>query len=391
MKRHLSAVAGSRGLNSLVQAIVLVLVARAVSIHEFGIFSAVISAQITVALATTFGVPTFVGREYALGDLSAVKAALRINMASAVLLLIVVGGGALFFPGSDGLVVGLALHGVALSIEKGIEGRLAIDAARREYFATSLAFWVRASVNVGLYLALVAVGQNALLAFGLSRLAGSALSAIVTLAMIKSPIAPVSPLAVTLRRLVPVGVSDAINALRFLDVVAVTVFGGAAAGAAYSAASKVLTPMGIVAGSMSSVVVPRAAVASDERLRPLVAKVFAVAIAGTVPLLLLAPISGWLMELVFGGEYAGEGAVLIAFLARLLVAVALPLLVAVAIARRLEVKVARNALLFVPILLIAASVGAAFGGAEVAALLLAAVTWANLVFFVLLLRRRSSS
>jgi O-antigen/teichoic acid export membrane protein len=303
-------VSAGRILGALIQAVTLLLLARDLGPHQFGLFSAVFGTVIVVQSVFDFGIATLVIKERAVDQHSAlIHSALRITDQTSFLLsaaiaipLLLLG---LFLDPFYFLLLPLA---VWAACERHADIWLSVPLADGDARINTQNLLVRRTVSALLYIGAVAAGIEAAFAFA----AATALTAIVSLIAIRRIVSKkitFYPVPLKLREVVnrswPFWVNSLGTQARNLDTVIVSSVAGASQAGFYAATSRATGPLRILSTSMAAVLLPASAGKERKHLRKLFRLVWAMAaICGFIygTLLLLVP---FLVTTFLGSEYKG--------------------------------------------------------------------------------------
>lgn len=363
MLRQFGGVAFARGLSSLSQAILLVLVARGVGPSEFGVLATFLSLHIVLFSLGSMNATTFISREYAIGNLSFVATALRVNTVALSAVFVVVSVLSLFIIDDPRIIIAVSGNAIAVLFENIADARLAIAFARKTVVAPTLSVSVRAALTISIYLLLILNSIDLLVAYGIARLGGAIVGNLIAVLSVRVHADPTpAPVFTTLKLLVPLATAKAMGSLRNLDNVIVVAVSGAAAAGLYSAVSKVLAPFNIVPNALNSIVIPRVAGADIHRVRRYCDIAFLSGVVISLATLCLIPINEWLVLTIFGKAYSGGGIVLSLVLLRLGIVSVSPVLAGMLQAKRLDRYVAINSTIVAVATLVAVAVGSFFWG-----------------------------
>ncbi|PKI90848.1 hypothetical protein CW368_09295 [Actinomycetales bacterium SN12] len=355
--RQFGGVAFARGLSSLSQAILLVLVARGVGPSQFGVLATFLSLHIVLFSLGSLNATTLISREYATGNHGFVVTALRINAVALSGVFVLVGSLGLFLIDDPRLLIAVSGNAVAVLLENTAEARLAIAFARKTVSAPTLSVSVRAALTISIYLLLFFGSVDLLVAYGVARTGGAIVGNLIAVLCVRTELSVRrAPTWSTLAMLVPLATAKAMGSLRNLDNVVVSATSGALAVGLYSAVSKVLAPFSIVPNALNSIVIPRAARADLRRVRRYCDIAFYVGVAISFATLGLTPVNEWIVQTVFGPEYAGGGFVLSLVMLRLGVVSVGPVLGGMLQAKRLDRYVAINSTIVAVATLLAVAV-----------------------------------
>ena len=298
----------SRGLGSLLQAAVLVLLARAVPASTFGLVNAVIGVVGILLVVTGWGLSIYVPRARARGDAADVVAALRVNTLSNVVTGVILAGAIAVWTTRGGLPVALAVIGVSLALERNIDTVLGVPIADGDSRTPAVSMLLRRVVSLGVLVACLRAGLDPLWSYGGGLLAGALAGQLHVRRVVRvDASAGRTPARDVLRQAWPFLVSNLTAQARTLDTAIVaTVLSPASAGL-YAAASKLVQPLLLIPQTVGAVVTPHAARLGPRDARRLGLKLVAVFLAALVPIVAVLPFAEPLITLVMGSSYAGAG------------------------------------------------------------------------------------
>ena len=380
MLKHLGTITAARGLYTVTQAVLLIYLARSIGPHEFGVIASFLAAHTVLFWLAGMNTPTFVTREIALGEIDKSVAAMRLNafiMAVAVVLAL---ASCLLIVGQPLLLLAVAGNAIAVWSERVTENRLAVAYGQKRVRVPAATLTVRAMVPLALYLGLVVVGTNALIAFATARIAAGLASQLLGILLIRLPRPPAqTPIRTLLRLQAPLATSQSAGALRMLDSVIVISIAGPAASGVYSAVSRVIAPFTTLAASAAPILVPRAAHATSVRMIRMLDGLLIGGLALSSITLALIPFAESLIIFVFGSKFAGGGSVLIWVLLRIGPTTAAPLISNALQAKGHDRLVAINSVVTSILTLTAVAIGALLGGATGAAAGFAGVSLVGMI------------
>lgn len=390
MFRQLIGLTGARLVGAVLQALALILLARSAGVAEYGTFSTIFAVQSVLFTVAIFGMPTFILREHPLGRLGHVAAALTLNRRISVACSVVAVAATAWIGGSADFALLAVVLSASFALEKSTEVNSALRIARGETRSPAVAIVVRPLVALAA-VSVAGLAGHALLVYAVGRMLGAVVGALLT--RVRSPDEAIGSAALV-RALWPIAIGVSVTTFATLDVALVAVFGGSAEAGLYGAASRIVAPAGIVAAAFATVVMPRvvgvartAAAQWLRRLNSLFVALIPVALA-------VAAFGQPIMGLVFGAAFE-RGGLILAFLV-----LTVPFNIAGTVYETLmqawgaERTGALLALVFTPIALAAATVGALAGAGEGAALALlvtAVVKGGTMASFALRAERRHFS
>lgn len=311
-------IAGARALNSIAVAVIFIFLARDLGAASFGVFAALVAIQQILLVVAGLNAPAYIAREDALGRATRVRSALKVNALS-------LSAGVALAAASvaldtthlvTGLVVALLSNAVAGGLDLLGDARLAVAISRQERKRPASAIAIRALLLSGVFVSLVSIGQDGLIAFAVARFLASLVGYTAARLLVHPDRASPHAMRSTLMEMMPLSITSSLAALRGLDTTLISVFAGAAAGGIYAAAARLLAPAGLLSSAMSSVVMGRAAQASATSVRKRFDQLFVFMCALTVAPLAILPFASELMVFIFGASYGGGGLVLVLVLMR---------------------------------------------------------------------------
>lgn len=244
------------------QAVLLMVAARLVAPSEFGLLSVVVGVATVVQTAGEFGLATYIARERARDpDSAGIATALRFNAVTTFglalfIALLICGAGLLISP-TYYLMLPLCIWA---SSERNTEAWLQLCVADGDIWHNVVNLNVRRLSAIALLLAFVAISIEPLLAYSL----GVAIAAIGAQLWVRkslkrrvdfSHIGKFRAVLSESRHYWAVSVGAQV---RNLDVVVVASIAGATASGFYAAASRITSPLRIIPGSFSGLLLPRA-------------------------------------------------------------------------------------------------------------------------------------
>jgi O-antigen/teichoic acid export membrane protein len=380
MLKHLGAMGFARGLTAVSQAVLLILLARDVGPHVFGVIASFLAAHTFLFLVAGMNTPTFVTREIALGEFANAITSIRLNAIVMAVAMMLALASSLILTDKPLLLLAVAGNAVAVWSERVTENRLAVAYGEKRIKPPVTTLVIRSLVPLALYLSLAMLGLEALIAFAVARVVAGLVSQLLGAFMISLPRVNVStPARVLLRAQAPLATSVSMGALRTLDSVLVIAVAGAAVSGIYSAVSRVVSPFGMVAVAAAPVLVPRAAHATSVRVSRILDGLLLAGLALSAMTVVLLPIRESLVVFVLGPEFAGGGAVLLFVLLRVGPYAAAPLLATALQAKGFDHLTALNDIATSVLALVTVAVGAILGGATGAAAGFAVVSLLGMV------------
>jgi O-antigen/teichoic acid export membrane protein len=263
-----SGLLASRLVAGVLQAVMVLLLARWAGARDFGVVSAVIGVGIVVSVAADLGMSTYVARARALGQHAAVHAALIVNRRSTATVGLVSVIALSSAAGRGAVPWGVVALGLSLAIEKSVDTMMSVPIADGDTRAATMSVLVRRVVACGGFVACFVAGADPVWAFALWSLVG----AVVGQAHARRVTAPLRATPPGALRLALVGswpffLSNVTVSARSLDTAVVAVVASAGTAGLYSAASRLTSPFMLVASTVTTVLMPHAARASASRAR----------------------------------------------------------------------------------------------------------------------------
>ena len=360
---------------ALIQAVTMLLLARDLGPHGFGMFSAVFGTVIVFQAALDLGIATMLVRERAANPASPmIHSALRVTdrmafvLTGAVSLPLLVLGSFL-----DSFFFTLLPLAVWAACERHTETWLAVPLADGDARINTQNLLVRRAITALLYLGAVAVGLDPALAFSMAM----SLTAVVSLIVIRKIVVmrlalDSSPL--TFREVIRSSWPYWINSLgtqaRNLDTLVVSTVAGASQAGFYAATSRATGPLRIFSTSMAAVLLPASASAGRKQLRSLFRLVWAMTVfCGLLygGLIIVVPTA---VEIFLGEAYQGAVLPLQIVLAGLVFAALSSLFTSMLQGANLQYFVAKTAIATTAVCLALVCIGAFVAGAVGAALAL---------------------
>ncbi|OLT48650.1 hypothetical protein BJF87_19645 [Gordonia sp. CNJ-863] len=350
------------------QAVNVIILARAVTPDLVGVASAVIGLGMVVFTVTDLGASTYVMKAYAEGDMVAARSGLRLINLSGWLSCVGATGLAFAVHGPLGLPIAMLPLVASVAVDRLVEYRLAVPIAATSTAVPAVSIILRRSVQFGGFLLMWRLDTGAVAAYSLSQLLGALVGYVHSVRFLPRYMDSTVPAAVPIRAIVvqsfPYLVNNVSVHIQLLDTFLVTTLAGAYRGGMYSAAMRVTSPLLLIPGTLAAAVLPAAA-----RATPYEARSVARRLTLAVPLMvIMAAAGGSLLAepvcvLLFGTEYAAAAAPLTLLLMTFPFALIAAALSAALQARGDQVRVARVGLIGAAGFILAVGVGAWLHGA----------------------------
>lgn len=363
----------SRLAAAAVQAVVGIGLARSVSPAEYGVVVGFTGIVLLWFIICDLGVSSYTPRARALGDRRAVSTALQLNVATAVAGAMIATAATVFGPLGVELGSVLALIVVGFALDKNIDAAVGIPIADGERLFPAVSVLLRRGTTAAVFFAALAVGVDPVLAYCLATAAGPVTGQVHMRLRLRAlgfgrSRWSLSEMRAVVRDSSFFAINDVGNQSRSLDVAIVGVVSSSASAGLFAAASKLLAPFALVAATLATVVLPRAARAQAATIRR---GGITLGLASLVMLIAAAPVA-YLAEpiitFVLGQDYASASPALAVLVLGLpFTAVASPLDALLQGSGRARF-VAMNALVFAVLLLAGVLTGSTVAGATGAAI-----------------------
>lgn len=370
--RQFAWVSGGRILAALIQALIMLLLVRAVSPAEFGFFAGVYGVLTVVQTFFDFGLPTLVSRERAKrANPGVVTGALHLNnalsLAMGLSLVVVIG---LLGATTNSQFFLLLPLGVWAAAERNADAWLVVVFADGDARINTTNLVSRRLGNLALFAALtIWTGIDPVLGFGISSAAAACASWVFAHSYVKRRLAPAEGIRATVlfRMSYPYWINSVATQARNLDATIIGLVAGPAQAGFYAAAARLTNPLRILPTSLAAVLLPASSSRNSSNMRGLLKLVMIV--VGGLALLYLAlglafPI---LVPLVLGEAYVGAVPALQITAAGLIFASAAALLSSLMQGVGLKHFVAGTAVLTTVVCLVGVGFGGFFWGASGAA------------------------
>ncbi|MCP9274277.1 oligosaccharide flippase family protein [Mycolicibacterium arenosum] len=311
MNAQFASILSARILANVLQAINVIVLARAVSPSDIGMTSAIIGFCMVLFTITDFGLSTLISKSYAREDHVMVASALRWTTITTWVF------------GLSALGVGLglsALHLIPLSmtalilsvaVDRCVEYRLSVPIAAESKAVPASSILLRRGVQFIVFVGFVIAGVAALWAYALAQLLGALVGYLQSTYFLRTRVVKVEnrlPWRTVLKNSYAFFVNSVTAQISTLDTFLVSVFSGAHSAGLYAAASRVTSPLILIPGTLASTVLPPAARATASQARRVGVRLILLVPA----ILLLAGPVGYfvaepLCQLLYGPEYRPAG------------------------------------------------------------------------------------
>jgi O-antigen/teichoic acid export membrane protein len=387
-----AAMVGARLAATVLQAVNVILLARAVLPADIGLTSAIIGFCIVFFTVTDFGLSTLISKSYAHDDRVMVASALRYTTLTTWTF------GAIGFAAGLGLsavgVIPLSLSVLimATAIDRCVEFRLGVPIAAGLKVVPSLSIMIRRVGQLAVFVGLMGVGAPALWAYSIAQLLGALVGYVQSTFFLRRLVVKVSPLRPAREvfgKSFAFFVRNITIQIQLLDSFLVSVFSGAYSAGLYASASRVTSPFIQIPGTLAASVLPHAARLTPRQARNLglrVVLVVAVLLAIGAPLgfIIAEPVCA----LLYGEAYRGAGLPLAFLLVGIPFAIMAAALTAILQAQGDERFVAKVGVVFALAFVSAISIGSISGGATGAAIGGTAVFAGNCIPLIYRVSRR---
>jgi O-antigen/teichoic acid export membrane protein len=306
-----ASILSARILANVLQAVNVIVLARAVAPAEIGMTSAIIGFCMVLFTVTDFGLSTLISKSYAREDHVMVASALRWTTITTWVF------------GLAALAVGVGLSTLGLiplcmtalilsvAVDRCVEYRLSVPIAAESKVVPASSILLRRGVQFLVFIALVVGGVAALWAYALAQLTGALVGYLQSTFFLRNRVVKVAnrlPWRTVLRNSFAFFVNSVTAQISTLDTFLVSVFSGAHSAGLYAAASRVTAPLILIPGTLASTVLPPAARATASQTRRVAIRLILLvpvilAVAGPVGYFVAEP----LCQLLYGDEYRPAG------------------------------------------------------------------------------------
>lgn len=264
MRRNFLILLGARGFASVAGALAFILVGRASGVVEIGLLGAITSILNFAFVVADLGLATYVSKQRAVGNHSALVAALRLNLISSSLsgaiFLVALIAISFFLPVIPWI---LALLAPALALEKNTDTALGVAIADGSMRVVVLVNLARRITHLALVIAMLACHVEALAAYSIAAVISAIVGQLIVRVWLNRRDAKVSTTTQSLRKTLRDSSSFLISNVtanaRQLDIFLVSTFAGAGASGLYAAASRIVQPFYMIPSSLASLIVPHSA------------------------------------------------------------------------------------------------------------------------------------
>lgn len=378
-----------RAIGALIQAVTIILLARAIDPSVFGQVSAAIAMVALLLGLFDLGMQDLLSRVVAISSTDPRRDAIMgvIFVTSLSVYLLSVPPILLVF---YDIFAALLLLSFSLSLERLVEAHFTEATSNSRYLETITNIIGRRTVALILFVMLSTYsGVDPLVAYGVASLSGSLLGMAFWYARgyrLRLRVRVMDAKLVLLEAR-PYFVSNLSGHLRALDIPIVALFAGSYTGGLYAAAARLTAPVGLLSSSVGSVVIPQVArreVSTSTALRTW-SIFYALCSAAVLPVIFN---SSWLIEVSVGPDYADASGTLAVLVASLPFSGFCVVASSILQGDNGATLVARINTVFVPILLIAISISSLSGnGVIVASTILCAFVIKSILMYVLISRR----
>jgi O-antigen/teichoic acid export membrane protein len=311
MNAQFASILSARILANVLQAVNVIVLARAVTPSDIGMTSAIIGFCMVLFTVTDFGLSTLISKSFAREDHVMVASALRYTTITTWLF------GLLAFGIGIGLsarhLIPLSLTALILSvaIDRCVEYRLSVPIAADSKIVPSSSILLRRGVQFLVFIALVVADVPALWAYALAQLIGAMAGYLQSTHFLRSRVVKVTtllPWKTVFENSFAFFINSVTAQISTLDTFLVSAFAGAHSAGLYAAASRVTSPLILIPGTLASTVLPPAA-----RATPTQARKVGLRLSVMLPavLIVVAPVGFFVAEplcaLIYGEEYRAAG------------------------------------------------------------------------------------
>lgn len=373
MKQQFLFILISRGLASVLNALVFVWLGRLVGVELVGVLGIVTSITSFVFLIADFGMATFLSRERARGNVDHVSGALMFNVTSTLVFGALLTIALAAFAAVGVVPWAVVLLGLAAALEKNTETTLSVPIADKKKFVPAFNVLLRRALALIAFGAAVLAGVDPVLAFCLGTAAAAVAGQIQIRTWMRGRVDPVGPVSFarlkdTAQQAWPFWISNVTAGARQLDIPIVGLFASAYSAGLYSASSKIMNPFRLIPSTLTALVVPHVARQGKATARKTAMKISALFLATLVVIVPASLFSEPLVVFLMGEEFSGGGAIFALMLLGLPFVALAPPLGSVLQSQGQEKFVGLNGTIFAIVTIGFVVVGALLSGGEGAAL-----------------------
>jgi len=355
---------------ALLQAVTLVVTARAVAPSEFGLLAGVLGLATLVQTFSDCGMASFVSRERAAdSDSGSIRSALRFNSLTSLLLLGLLSAGlvvaSLALDPIYALMIPLALWA---SGERNADTRLVVVFADGDVWINVSNLVMRRLLALAIVLALTSADVEPVLSYCVGVAVGATLSSVAARLIVQPRLPPEDTMTVreVLREARPYWVHSVATQARNLDTMLVAMIASPLQAGFYSSASRLTNPLLLIPSSLASLVLPTAsrAVSTGSSLRPVLKAIVIVVGGMSTAYAIIFVLAPTLIPAVLGDAYTSSVPVLRIVLVGLPFAAWTSLFASLLQGRGDKTFVARTSLAMIVVSLSLVCLGAFLGGAR---------------------------
>ena len=355
----------SRGFGSGLQAILVVVFARTAGVEQMGLVAISTGTLSMVLSIAEFGMSPLLSKSRALGNEKIVSAIVHVNILSSVSFGVLGFIGLAWYSMDKGLPIVVALLAASVAFEKNTDVLMNIPIADGRKWVPAVSITLRRSVNLIAFLVLLYIGFDSLQAYVYSLITGALAGQAHVNLYRKRNVFKSS--RVGFRELFteawPYSISNIAGQTKTLDAVIVGAIASLGTAGLYSAAMRLTNPLSLIAGSLTSVVMPFAARNDHAYAMRLARRLMYLGMGSLLLILPLAYFSKPIVILLLGEDYSeASGALMGGLLALPFLSLASPL-GSILQSRGYQKYVALNGLVFALLTLLGVACGTVLGGA----------------------------
>jgi O-antigen/teichoic acid export membrane protein len=363
VKKQFAATLAARVASSFLQAGTFVLLARQLSIHDFGLLGAISSLAVIACTLADLGASTLIAKAQAAGQSSNVRALIQLNARSTIVAIALAAGFGILGDIAGVSPAWVAILACAILLEKNVETWLSIPIAEGHSLHVGANILFRRALPLGV---VATTHSNVALAYSTAYLFSSILAQlharVVSRRLIRDRlVGSPKPLRATLRMSLPYLVGNLTAHARYFDTAIVAAVGGASAAAIYAAGTKISNPLLLVPQTLAAILLPHATrMGTNFAFRTARVWLFLSFLLSAAACLLL-PWGSTFASVLFGDAYADAGVIVVVTLAGLPLIAASSVLGSLLQSQEHAGFVAWNGILFAAILITAMWISALFG------------------------------
>lgn len=314
MKQQFIFILVSRGLASVLNALVFVWLGRIVGVELVGVLGIITSVTSFVFLLADFGMATFLSRERARGNAELVSGALRFNVVSTMLFGLLTTVGLLVMTIAGVVPAAVVLLGLAAALEKNTETTLSVPIADKRKFVPAFNVLLRRALALAAFGIGIMSGADAVLSFCLGTAAAAVAGQLHIRSWMRGKVSHPGRLTWgqlkdVATRAWPFWLSNVTAGARQLDIPIVGLLASAYSAGLYSASSKIMNPFRLIPSTLTALVVPHVARQGTASARRTAFKLTGLFLSTLIVLVPASFLSETLVVALMGPKFSGSGTI----------------------------------------------------------------------------------